>query len=103
MASTVAYTVREPLGVVGLVTPWNFPVAIPVWKLAPALVAGNTVVFKPASLTPWTAELVTKIFPDAGLPRGVLNLVTGGGGEVGDTIVDDKRVRAVSFTGSNSV
>jgi alpha-ketoglutaric semialdehyde dehydrogenase len=103
MPKTVAYTVREPMGVVGIVTPWNFPVAIPVWKIAPALITGNTVVFKPASNTPWTAELVTRVFADAGLPRGVLNLVTGPGGAVGDTLIDDKRVRAVSFTGSNSV
>lgn len=100
---TLAYTVREPLGVVGIITPWNFPVAIPVWKIAPALVCGNTVVFKPASLTPWTAEIITKIFADAGLPKGVLNLVTGSGSEVGDTIVQDKRVKAISFTGSNAV
>ena len=100
---TLAYTVREPLGVVGLITPWNFPVAIPVWKIAPALVTGNTVVFKPASLTPWTAELVTRVFVDAGLPPGVLNLVTGGGAEVGDTIVRDPRVKALSFTGSNEI
>jgi acyl-CoA reductase-like NAD-dependent aldehyde dehydrogenase len=103
MTHTLAYTVREPLGVVGLITPWNFPVAIPVWKIAPALVAGNTVVFKPASLTPWTGELVSRIFLDAGLPKGVLNFVTGGGSTVGNTIVQDKRVKALSFTGSNEI
>ena len=103
MPHTLAYTLRQPLGVVGLVTPWNFPVAIPVWKLAPALVCGNTVVFKPASLTPWTAELIVRVFADAGLPRGVLNMVTGSGAVVGDTLVNDARVRAISFTGSNQV
>ena len=103
LPNTLAYTVREPLGTVAIVTPWNFPVAIPVWKIAPALVSGNTVVFKPASLTPWTAELVTRLFVDAGLPKGVLNLVTGSGGAVGDTLVNDPRIAAISFTGSNEV
>jgi len=103
LINTAAYTVREPMGVVGIITPWNFPVAIPVWKLAPALVCGNTVVFKPASLTPWTAELVTRLFVDAGLPKGVINFITGSGGKVGQTIVEDKRVHALSFTGSNEV
>lgn len=100
---TFAYTVRAPLGVVGLVTPWNFPVCIPTWKIAPALIAGNTVVFKPATLTPWTAKLLVEIFADAGVPRGVLNLVHGSGGEVGQTIIDHPDVRALSFTGSNEV
>jgi len=100
---TFAYTVREPVGVVGAITPWNFPVAIPCWKIAPALVAGNTVVFKPASLTPETAEMVTEMFVEAGLPAGVLNLVFGSGAEVGAAIVEDSRVRALSFTGSNEV
>ncbi|HEY7471073.1 MAG TPA: aldehyde dehydrogenase family protein [Gemmatimonadota bacterium] len=100
---TFAYTVREPIGVVGAITPWNFPVAIPCWKIAPALVAGNTVVFKPASLTPETAEMVVSMFVEAGLPAGVLNLVFGSGSEVGAAIVEDPRVRAVSFTGSNDV
>jgi len=103
MPKTVAYTVREPVGVVGIVTPWNFPIAIPVWKMAPALVAGNTVVFKPASLTPWTAELLVRIFVDAGLPAGVLNFVTGSGAQVGDEIVNSPHTRAISFTGSNEI
>lgn len=103
MEDTFAYTVREPHGVVGIITPWNFPVAIPIWKIAPALVCGNTVVFKPASLTPWTAELVTRLFVDAGVPAGVVNLVTGSGREVGNTLVGDARVAALSFTGSNEV
>lgn len=103
LPNTLAYTVRGPLGVVGLITPWNFPVAIPIWKIAPALVTGNTVVFKPASLTPWTAELVTRLFVDAGLPPGVLNFITGSGRKVGNTLVNDKRVEALSFTGSTEV
>lgn len=100
---TFAYTVRAPLGVVGVVTPWNFPVCIPAWKIAPALVAGNTIVFKPATITPWTAKLLTEIFADAGVPKGVLNLVYGSGSDVGQVIADDKDVRAISFTGSNEI
>ena len=98
-----AYTLRQPLGVVACITPWNFPVAIPCWKIAPALVTGNTVVFKPASLTPETAAAVVSIFERAGLPRGVLNLVLGSGGTVGNAIIDHPAVRAVSFTGSNEI
>lgn len=100
---THTYTLRRPLGVAGLITPWNFPWAIPVWKAAPALVAGNTVVFKPASLTPGTAALFMEILSEAGLPDGVINMVVGSGREVGNTIVEDPRVKAVSFTGSNQV
>jgi aldehyde dehydrogenase (NAD+) len=98
-----AYTLRQPLGVVACITPWNFPVAIPCWKIAPALVTGNTVVFKPASLTPETAAAVVSIFERAGLPKGVLNLVLGSGGTVGNAIIDHPAVRAVSFTGSNEI
>ena len=97
------YTTRHPLGVVSIITPWNFPWAIPVWKLAPALVAGNAVVFKPASLVPAMAAEIAKIFEEAGLPPGVLNLVMGAGSQIGDVLVEDERVRAVSFTGSNSI
>jgi aldehyde dehydrogenase (NAD+) len=97
------YTVREPLGVVALITPWNFPVAIPVWKIAPALVAGNTVVFKPATLTPETASAVVSIFAKAGIPPGVLNMVLGSGGTVGEAFLAEEAVRGVSFTGSNEV
>jgi aldehyde dehydrogenase (NAD+) len=103
LPSNFVYTVRQPLGVVGAITPWNFPVAIPAWKIAPALVAGNTVVFKPATLTPDTATRLVEIFAEAGTPAGVLNLVLGAGGEVGDEIVMNPAVRAVSFTGSNAV
>ena len=98
-----AYTLKQPLGVVGAITPWNFPVSIPVWKAAPALVAGNTVVLKPAELTPLTAAHVVRIFSEAGLPAGVLNLVLGDGEEVGDELVQHPGVRALSFTGSNEV
>src|SRR5207302_4252286 len=75
-----AYTMRQPLGVVALITPWNFPVSIPVWKISPALVAGNTVVFKPATLTPFTGAKVVEIFEQAGVPAGVLNMVVCSGG-----------------------
>ncbi|HEV2763282.1 MAG TPA: aldehyde dehydrogenase family protein, partial [Pyrinomonadaceae bacterium] len=103
LPSNFAYTVKQPHGVVAVVTPWNFPVAIPVWKLAPALVAGNTVVFKPATNTPATAARLVELFAEAGVPKGVLNLVLGSGSEAGDEIVNHRAVRAVSFTGSNEV
>jgi aldehyde dehydrogenase (NAD+) len=103
LPSTYCYTQREPLGVVALVTPWNFPVAIPVWKLAPALVAGNAVVLKPASLTPWCARIIAEIFDAAGLPKGVFNVVFGPGSTVGDTLVSHPDVAAISFTGSNEI
>jgi len=98
-----AYTLRQPLGVVGAITPWNFPVAIPVWKIAPALVCGNTVVFKPATLTPLTAMRIVEIFAQAGLPAGVLNLVMGSGKDAGDELVTNIHVHGLSFTGSNEV
>src|SRR5438309_4259239 len=100
---TFIYTVREPLGVVACVTPWNFPIAIPAWKIAPALVAGNTVVFKPASLTPLCAVQVVQCFVDSGLPDGVLNMVLGGGEALSRAISSDERVKAISFTGSSAV
>jgi aldehyde dehydrogenase (NAD+) len=103
MPNTFIYTTRAPLGVVGVITPWNFPICIPAWKIAPALLEGNAVVFKPASLTPATAALLVRAFEEAGLPPGCLNLVYGSGGTVGNAIVGDKRVRAISFTGSNEV
>lgn len=98
-----AYTIKQPLGVVACVTPWNFPVAIPVWKIAPALVAGNTVVFKPASITPATAVRITELFAEAGIPPGVLNLILGSGSDAGDEIINHPAVKAISFTGSNGV
>src|SRR6187200_1445773 len=93
---TFTYTMRQPLGVVGLIAPWNFPWAIPVWKSAPALVAGNTVVLKPATLTPACTALFVDLLEQAGLPPGVLNVVVGSGREVGETIVASPSIRAVS-------
>ncbi len=103
LPSNFVYTIKQPLGVVACITPWNFPVAIPVWKIAPALVAGNTVVFKPATLTPGTAVRIVEIFEAAGVPPGVLNLVLGSGSDAGDEIIGHPAVKAVSFTGSNGV
>jgi aldehyde dehydrogenase (NAD+) len=94
---------REPLGVVGLITPWNFPAAIPAWKIAPALAYGNTVFFKPAELVPATAWAIVDIAARSGLPKGVLNLVMGKGSIVGQAIIDNRDVAAVSFTGSQAV
>ena len=97
------YTMRKPLGVVALITPWNFPSAIPAWKMAPALVAGNTVVIKPASLAPLSAYRLVEALHEAGISAGAINYVSGGGGAVGNTLVDHPAVRAVSFTGSCEV
>ena len=94
------YTVRRPLGVVGLITPWNFPIAIPVWKLAPALIYGNTLVLKLGYEAPRTGLHVAECFAEAGLPAGVLNVLTGAGSKVGAEIVSNAGVRAISFTGS---
>ena len=91
---------REPVGVVGLITPWNFPIAIPAWKIAPALAYGNTVVFKPADLTPACAHILAEIIHQAGAPAGVFNMVMGRGSVIGEAITSDPRVNAVSFTGS---
>ncbi|MHC4777068.1 MAG: aldehyde dehydrogenase family protein [Planctomycetota bacterium] len=99
LPSKFAMTRRDPIGVVGCITPWNFPVAIPSWKIGAALITGNTIVFKPASLTPLGAVKFVEIFEEAGLPPGVLNLVTGGAKTVGREIVENPRVRAISFTG----
>ena len=94
-------TYREPLGVFGLITPWNFPIAIPAWKSAPALAFGNTVVIKPASLTPATAHALTEIIHEAGFPKGVFNLILGGG-SMGGALVEHQDVAGVSFTGGQS-
>ncbi|HET9438238.1 MAG TPA: aldehyde dehydrogenase family protein [Gaiellaceae bacterium] len=94
------YTLRRPLGVVGLITPWNFPIAIPVWKLAPALIHGNTVVLKLGYEAPRTGLHVAECFAEAGLPPGVLNVLTGSGSKAGAEIVSNRDVRAISFTGS---
>ncbi|HYN27347.1 MAG TPA: aldehyde dehydrogenase family protein [Burkholderiales bacterium] len=91
---------REPIGVVGVISPWNFPAAIPAWKIAPALAYGNTVVFKPADLVPSMAHAIAKIIVDAGVPKGVFNFVMGRGSVVGETLVNDRRVDAITFTGS---
>jgi len=93
-------TMRRPIGVVGLITPWNFPLAIPAWKIMPALICGNTIVFKPASDTPLLSIELVKILTEAGLPKGVLNMVMGEGSTVGSAIVHNKNIRAISFTGS---
>src|SRR5438094_1831077 len=98
-----AMSVRQPMGVAAIITPWNFPMAIPSWKIIPALVCGNTVIFKPATLTPLSALNFVKILEEAGVPRGVVNLVTGGGGEVGGAMLVSDEVRVVSFTGSTDV
>src|SRR5207302_861669 len=98
-----AMSIRQPMGVAAIITPWNFPMAIPSWKIIPALVCGNTLVFKPATLTPLSALNFVKILEEAGVPRGVVNLVTGGGGEVGSAMVVSDDVRIVSFTGSTDV
>jgi alpha-ketoglutaric semialdehyde dehydrogenase len=91
---------REPVGVVGLIAPWNFPIAIPAWKIAPALAYGNCVVFKPADLVPGTAWMLAEIISRAGLPKGVFNLVMGRGSVVGQTLLESRDVNAISFTGS---
>jgi len=97
-----AMSVRQPLGVCSIITPWNFPMAIPSWKIAPALVCGNTVVFKPATLTPLSAVHFVRILEEAGIPPGVVNLVTGGA-DVGTVLATHEAVRVVSFTGSTAV
>jgi alpha-ketoglutaric semialdehyde dehydrogenase len=93
-------SVRQPIGVVGVITPWNFPIAIPSWKIAPALVCGNTVVFKPATDTPLLGERFVELLDEAGLPPGVINIVHGGGGAVGDRVVKHPDVRVITLTGS---
>ena len=91
---------REPIGVVGLITPWNFPIAIPAWKIAPALAYGNCVVFKPADLVPATAHALAEIIAAPGMPAGVFNLVMGRGSVVGEAMLEHKDIAAISFTGS---
>lgn len=103
LTKTLAYTLKQPLGVIGAITPWNFPFAIPTWKIAPGLVAGNTMVLKPAELTPLCAARIVEILQEAGIPPGVLNMVLGAGDEVGDQLLRDNDVRAISFTGSNEI
>ena len=93
-------SVRMPIGVIGVITPWNFPIAIPSWKIAPALVAGNTVVFKPATDTPALGQRFVELLDEAGVPKGVVNVVHGGGGAVGERLVAHPDVRVISLTGS---
>lgn len=100
---TFLYAVREPVGTIVAITPWNFPIAIPAWKIAPALAYGNTVVWKPAEIVPVTATHLVQALADAGLPDGVLNLVLGRGADVGETLTTHRGVDAISFTGSNKV
>lgn len=102
-AGTLLFTKREPVGVVSVITPWNFPICIPAWKIAPALAFGNTVVWKPADLVPLTAVHLARALAEAGLPDGVLNLVLGKGAEIGDVLTGHPAVDAISFTGSNAV
>jgi alpha-ketoglutaric semialdehyde dehydrogenase len=94
------FALRKPIGVVGLITPWNFPSAIPAWKLAPALICGNTVVLKPASAAPLSSWRIVEALHEAGIPKGVVNFVSGSGGELGQAIVNAAPLKAVSFTGS---
>ncbi|HZS69735.1 MAG TPA: aldehyde dehydrogenase family protein, partial [Burkholderiales bacterium] len=101
-ADMLVYTAREPLGVVAVITPWNFPVSIPARKVAPALITGNTVVFKPSSDAPLSGYRLTEALVQAGLPKGVLNYITGSAGEVGPVITSSPTVRAISFTGSTA-
>jgi aldehyde dehydrogenase (NAD+) len=100
LPNKIAMSVRQPLGVCGLITPWNFPMAIPSWKMMPALIAGNTVVLKPARETPFSASRLVEILAEAGIPAGVVNLVHGSGAELGPPLMAHPDVAAVSFTGS---
>lgn len=102
-AEALMFTSRVPLGVVGVITPWNFPVAIPIWKMAPALVYGNTVVLKPAQETAITAAKVMECMAEAGLPAGVVNMVTGSGSVIGQGIIDHPDISGITFTGSDQV
>lgn len=102
-SNALMFTKRVPVGVVGLITPWNFPVAIPVWKIAPALVYGNTIVFKPATEAAVTAAKIVECLYEAGLPKGVLNFVTGKGSIIGQQLIDHPAIEAISFTGSEGV
>jgi aldehyde dehydrogenase (NAD+) len=102
-SDALMFTTRAPLGVVGVITPWNFPVAIPIWKMAPALIYGNTVVLKPAGETAVTAAKVIESFAEAGFPAGVVNMVTGSGSVIGQGIIDHKDINGITFTGSDQV
>ena len=99
----MAMVLREPLGVVSIISPWNFPFNVPGRKSTPALISGNTCVFKPASLTPQTGFMFTKLMADSGIPPGVFNMVTGSGGKVGEILISDPRIKAISYTGSTEI
>src|SRR5437764_6775545 len=96
-------TVRQPMGIVGVITPWNFPMAIPAWKTFPALLAGNAVILKPASDTPLLSLKLAECLAEAGLPAGVLNVITGPGGSLGDALASHPRINMISLTGSTEV
>ncbi|WP_260682050.1 alpha-ketoglutaric semialdehyde dehydrogenase GucD [Alkalicoccobacillus porphyridii] len=102
-ADALMFTTRVPLGVVGVITPWNFPIAIPIWKTAPALIYGNTVVLKPASETALTCAKIIECFDEADLPKGVINFITGSGSVIGQGLAEHPDVNGITFTGSNSV
>jgi aldehyde dehydrogenase (NAD+) len=102
-AGRLIWTVPQPVGIVGLITPWNFPLAVPIWKIAPALVGGNTVVWKPSRITPAISEAIVTLFDRVGVPPGVLNMVNGAGHTVGRALATHARVRAISFTSSYEV
>lgn len=102
-SDALMFTTRAPLGVVGVITPWNFPVAIPIWKMAPALIYGNTVVLKPAGETAVTAAKVVECFAGAGLPAGVINMVTGQGSVIGQGLIVHEDINGITFTGSDEV
>src|SRR5882724_6171119 len=97
------FAIRKAIGVIGLVTPWNFPIAIPAWKMAPALICGNTVILKPASVSPLSAWRIVEACHEAGIPKGVVNFVAGSGGEIGKALVAAPSLKAISFTGSCDV
>src|SRR5947209_16566302 len=103
MPAKFAMAIRVPVGVIGMIAPWNFPMAIPSWKIFPAIVCGNTCVIKPAEDTPLSTFNLVQALVDAGLPKGIVNVVTGYGPEAGQPLVEHKDVRAVSFTGSSEV
>ncbi len=103
MNNKFCMSIRQPLGVCGMITPWNFPMAIPSWKMTPALMMGNTVVIKPATDTPLSVYNLIKAMDEEGVPAGVVNMVTGSGGSVGSPLMHDKRVECVSFTGSTEI
>src|SRR5699024_5844223 len=102
-ADSTIVAVRVPIGPIAAITPWNFPIAIPIWKMAPALIYGNPVVWKPAQETGITAAKIAEVFEEADLPAGVLNLVTGKGSVIGDALSAHKDIAAITFTGSNAV